>query len=117
MADFRFYFSINKALLQNELLNTISLALKHGISPKDIIIFEESFEINNAYSNINGLLDFTSHSDVKAFYHLGEPISMFPNEEVASIHSAFSHFRKTNEILGRYKFSRLSKTNLNFTTL
>lgn len=107
-----FISQLTKHYYKNELLNTISLALKHGIPPKDIIIFEESFEINNAYSNINGLLDFTSYSDVKTFYHLGEPISMFPNEEVASIHSAFSHFRKTNEILGRYKFSRLSKNKL-----
>lgn len=107
-----FISQLTKHYYKNELLNTIGLALKHGISPRYIIIFEESFEINNSYSNIDGLLDFKLCSDVRSFYHLGEPISMFPNKEVLSINSAFSYFRRINEILGKYKFSRLDKNRL-----
>lgn len=107
-----FISQLTKHYYKNELLNTISLALKHGVSPKNIIIFEDSFEINNSYSNIDGILDFIKPVDVKTFYHLGEPISMFPNEEIIKINSIFSYFRKTNELLGKYNFSRIKKNNL-----
>ncbi|MDH5163933.1 hypothetical protein [Heyndrickxia oleronia] len=109
-----FISQLTKHYYKNELLNTISLALKHGVSPNNIIIFEESFEINNSYSNIDGILDFTKPVDVKTFYHLGEPISMFPNEEIIKLNSTFSYFRKTNEILGKYNFSRINKNNLHY---
>lgn len=109
-----FISQLTKHYYKNEIINTISLALKHGISPKNIIIFEESFEINNSYSNINGLLDFNNIPDVRTFYHLGEPISMFPNQEIIAINSAFSYFRKINEILGKYKFTRLDKNKLQY---
>lgn len=107
-----FISQLTKHYYKNELLNTISLALKHGISPKNIIIFEESFEINNSYSNLDGVLDFTKNVDVRTFYHLGEPISLFPNEEIIKINSIFNYFRKTNEILGKYSFSKINKNNL-----
>ncbi|WP_077324641.1 hypothetical protein [Virgibacillus siamensis] len=106
-----FISQLTKHYYKNELMNTISLALKHGISPKNIIIFNESFEINNSYQNI-GLLDLTKSADVKTFYHLLDPISMFPDEEITKIRLTFAYFRGINELLYHYQFSRLDKNNL-----
>jgi hypothetical protein len=106
-----FISQLTKHYYKNELMNTISLALKQGISPKNIIIFKESFEINNSYQNI-GLLDLTKSTDVKTFYHLLDPISMFPDEEITKIRLIFAYFRGINELLYQYQFSRLDKNNL-----
>ena len=106
-----FISQLTKHYYKNELMNTISLALKNGISPKNIIIFNESFEINNHYQNI-GTLDFTKSLDVKTFYHLLDPISMVPNEEISKIKLIFSYFRGINELLYHFHFSRLDKNNL-----
>lgn len=107
-----FISQLTKHYYKNELLNTISLALKHGVSPKNIIIFEDSFEINNPYANLRDLLNFEKTLDVRTFYHLGEPISMFPNQEIIAINSVFSYFRRINKILGSNRIPRISKNML-----
>ncbi|GIN62521.1 hypothetical protein J27TS8_25140 [Robertmurraya siralis] len=106
-----FISQLTKHYYKNELLNTISLALKHGISPKNIIIFNESFDID--YTNKNmGLLDLTTSADVKFFYSRLDALSMFPDEEITKIRLIFSYFRGINELLYQYHFSRLDKNNL-----
>ena len=106
-----FISQLTKHYYKNELLNTISLALKHGISPKNIIIFNESFDID--YTNKNmGLLDLTKSADVKFFYSRLDALSMFPDEEITSIRIIFAYFRGINELLYKYHFSRLDKNNL-----
>lgn len=106
-----FISQLSKHYYKNELLNTISLALKHGVSPKNIIIFNESFDIDYTNKNMD-LLDLTKSADVKFFYSRLDALSMFPDEEITKIRLIFAYFRGINELLYQYHFHRLDKNNL-----
>ncbi|MCU5063565.1 hypothetical protein OB986_20295 [Bacillus cereus] len=103
-----FISTISSHYYKNELLNTISLALKEGIEPENIFIFNNSFNLYNSYANLD-IIDLNDINGVKEFYHLGNPISLFPNEFLIKINIIFGYFRKANEILHRYNLSRMNK--------
>lgn len=106
-----FVSTISSHYYKNELLNTISLALKEGIQPENIFIFSNSFNLYNSYSTLD-VIDLNEGNGVKEFYHLGTPISLFPNEFLIKLNIAFGYFRKANEILGRYDLLRINKDYL-----
>ncbi|PGA34220.1 hypothetical protein COL88_31170, partial [Bacillus thuringiensis] len=96
---------------KNELLNTISLALNEGIQPENLFILNDSFNINNAYLKLD-ILDLNKSDDIKTFYHLGKPISLFPNERLFKTALMFDCFRKVNELLSNKKISPINKDSL-----
>ncbi|WP_144506466.1 hypothetical protein [Bacillus mycoides] len=103
-----FISTISSHYYKNELLNTISLALKEGIQPENIFIFNNSFNLYKSYANLD-TIDLNDINGVKDFYHLGNPISLFPNEFLIKINIIFGYFRKANEILHRYNLPRMYK--------
>ncbi|MED4678062.1 hypothetical protein [Bacillus nitratireducens] len=102
---------ISSQYYKNELLNTISLALNEGIQPENLFILNDSFNINNAYSKLD-ILDLNKSDDIKAFYHLGKPTSLFPNERLFKTALVFDYFRKINEMLSNKKISPINKDSL-----
>jgi len=103
-----FVSTISSHYYKNEILNTISLALKEGISPENIFIFDSSFSLYNTYSDLD-VIDLEDVNGVKDYYHLGNTISLFPNELLIKFNIVFGYFRKVNEILGRYNLNRINK--------
>ncbi|PEA92935.1 hypothetical protein CON66_27285 [Bacillus cereus] len=102
---------ISSQYYKNELLNTISLALNEGIQPENLFILNDSFNINNAYLKLD-ILDLNKSDDIKTFYHLGKPISLFPNERLFKTALMFDCFRKVNELLSNKKISPINKDSL-----
>jgi len=94
-----------------EVINTIAIALNNKIEPENIIIFDQSFKLNQ----MNGKLSYVSSfdKDLKYLYHIGLPISLFPNKKIYSLNFLFSYFRRYNEFLYTIKNAkRLNKENL-----
>lgn len=82
-----------------EVINTIAIALNNGIEPENIIIFDQSFKLNQ----INGRLSYLSSfdKDLKYLYYIGLPISLFPNKKIYALNFLFHYFRRYNEFLYR----------------
>lgn len=92
-----FISNFNTYYYKSEVMNTIGIALKNGVNPKNIIIFDESFKLSHQYKNLN-IIDCNSNQ-LQHLYTLGKPISLFPNKMVIFIHELFDNFRKINEFL------------------
>ena len=88
------------------LLHDISIYLDQGVLKKDVIIFNSSIKINNQYTKYrNAELDLNNPTDVVKFYHLGSPISLFPNKQVLVLHELFEAYRVYFSIVSKYKLN------------
>ena len=96
-----FLNKFNTYYYKAELLNTIAIALNQKIEPENIIIFNQSFKLNQQYSK----LDFIStiDSDLTNLYYIGLPISLFPDEDIYTLNILFKYFRKYYELLKKIK--------------
>ncbi|MDC0933139.1 hypothetical protein OAR97_04760 [Arcobacteraceae bacterium] len=90
---------LNTYYYQNELLNTIAIALSNGINPENIIIFDESFKFDRTYSKLSylSLLD----KDLQYLYYIGKPYSLLPNKNVFVMNILFKYFRLLYEFLNK----------------
>lgn len=96
-----FVSNFNTYYYQSEVINTIAIALSNKIAPEDIIIFDESFKLNQLHSKLFYLS--TEDEDLKNLYHIGNPVSLFPSEEFYVMNLLFRYFRKLNEFLYKIK--------------
>ncbi|MCP3026894.1 hypothetical protein [Halobacillus sp. A5] len=96
---------------KNELLNTISLAIENGIRPNNIFIMDDSFNVNRSYSYVN-TFDLNKINDVKNFYHLGVPTSLFPNKTLLRVKLSFTYFSKIYTYLNSKNLDRPDKQKL-----
>ena len=95
------------------LLHDISIYLNQGVLKKDVIIFNSSIKINNQYTKYRSSeLDLNNPTDVVKYYHLGSPISLFPNKQVLVLHEFFEAYRVYLSEL--FNISRESSDVLNF---
>lgn len=93
---------------KNELLLSISKALNSNIPPENIFILDDSFNINLSYSKLD-IIDLNNTKGVKQLYHLGKPVSLYPNQRIFFINLIFYFFRTLNEIIYRIVHTRISK--------
>lgn len=96
---------------KNELLISVSKALNSNIPAETIIILDDSFNINTSYSKLD-VIDLNTIQGIKQLYHLGKPVSLYPNKKIYSINIIFLFFRRLNEIIYRKIHKRLSKFTL-----
>ena len=88
------------------LLHDISNYLDQGVLKKDVIIFNSSIKINNQYTKYRSSeLDLNNPTDVVKYYHLGSPISLFPNKQVLVLHEFFEAYRVYFSITSKYKLN------------
>lgn len=88
------------------LLHDISIYLNQGVLKKDVIIFNSSIKINNQYTKYRSSeLDLNNPTDVVKYYHLGSPISLFPNKQVLVLHEFFEAYREYFSITSKYKLN------------
>lgn len=106
-----FVGKFNTYYYQTEVINTISIALSENIDPEDIIIFDESFKLNQTHSKLSYLS--IDNKDIKNLYHLGKPVSLLPNTNIYVMNILFKYFRLLNESLIKIKKAKiLEKDNL-----
>lgn len=92
------------------LLHDISVHLNQGVRKNDVIIFNSSIKINNQYTKYRiPELDLNIPTDVVKYYHLGSPISLFPNKQVLVLHEFFEAYRVYFSIISKYKLNLGSK--------
>lgn len=96
-----------------DLINSISNKLKLGIKQEDIFIIEESFNYNNCYKFLEktNKLYLNNEKDFKSFYHFGNPISMFPSDDILNLNFKFKLFRDLNKYLGSKHIEKIDKTS------
>ncbi|MED2692239.1 hypothetical protein [Bacillus toyonensis] len=78
---------------KKEIINEIHRLLDNGVKSHQIIIFDKSFSIHKRYEYL-GKHNLKSETGVKNLYHLGKPISLYPNKRVYAIYNVFEVFSK-----------------------
>lgn len=96
---------------KNELLISISKAINSGIPVENIFVLDDSFKINTSYSKLD-LIDLNKASEILYLYHMGKPVSLFPNRRIYSINIIFNVFRTLNEIIYKLVHKRIPKKRL-----
>jgi hypothetical protein len=79
-----------------DLLRSISIELQNGVSPKNIIILNNS--IRRKYFKY-GTVDLLNKTHFNSFQSIGFPVSMYPNKKIKQISLISRFFKKSNEIL------------------
>ena len=102
---------ISSYYYKSELINTISLAIINGISPKNIFIMNDSFNINNSYCYV-GTFNLKETDDVKNLYHLGFPVTIFPEKSIMNLKLCFELFSKYFTYLNSHNLGKLDKNSL-----
>jgi len=105
-----FISSFNTNYYKTEVINTIGIALKQNISPKNILIFDESFKLNQQYTKLSKIS--LNDSDLKYLYTLGKPVSLIPNNSIFTLNLLFKYFRNINEFLYKIHHKTLDTKNL-----
>lgn len=93
-----------------ELLDTIALALNNGINAENIVIMNRSFLLNKSYSKLN-VMNLNSN-DIGILSELGEPTSLYPNDELYKLKLLFRAYNLINEALTSHDFKRVPKEYL-----
>ncbi|PKQ89371.1 hypothetical protein CXK86_20180 [Paenibacillus sp. BGI2013] len=96
---------------KNELLISISKAINSGTPVENIFILDDSFKINTSYSKLD-VIDLNKASEILYLYHMGKPVSLFPNRKIYSINIIFNVFRTFNEIIYKLIHKRIAKKQL-----
>ncbi|SDD48077.1 hypothetical protein SAMN05428987_4910 [Paenibacillus sp. CF095] len=96
---------------KNELLISISKAINSGTPVENIFILDDSFKINTSYSKLDAI-DLNKASEILYLYHMGKPVSLFPNRKIYSINIIFNVFRTFNEIIYKLIHKRIAKKQL-----
>ena len=78
---------------KKEIINEIYRLLDNGVKGHQIIIFDKSFSIHKRYEYL-GKHNLKSETGVKNLYHLGKPISLYPNKKVYALYNVFEVFSK-----------------------
>lgn len=103
----KFVGRFNTCYYKIELVNTIAIAINNGIKPENIVIMDKAFKVNERYENFN-TIDIKSDG-LSDMYSIGNPISMFPNDDITKINFIFKLFKKLNKKLYETNNQRLTK--------
>lgn len=104
-----FLNKFNTVYYKFELLNSISSALKHGIKPEDIFIFDKSLPLYERYSEMNLL---TEPHAAKLFYPIGLPTPLVPDESIYKYNFLYRFFHHINSFLKSNHIQPLRLANL-----
>lgn len=91
-----FLDNINTIYYKFDLLNSISSAIKEGIGPSDIFVFDKSLPLYKRYSEMNLLGESQAASH---FYSIGLPYPLFPNRDIYEYNLLYQAFYTINSFL------------------
>lgn len=91
-----FLDNINTIYYKFDLLNSISSAIKEGIEPSDIFVFDKSLPLYKRYSEMNLLGESHAASN---FYSIGLPYPLFPNRDIYEYNLLYQAFYAINSFL------------------
>ena len=90
-----------------EILNTIALAINHGIEKKNIFVLDKAYKLNGKYKDFSEI-DLNTLA-INSVYAIGKPVSMEPNRDLVEIKYLFESLYGVNKILYRYAKKRITK--------
>ena len=105
-----FLNELNTSYYKFELLNSVSSALKNGISPDDIFIFDSSLPLYERYSSLNLVSEEISG---ETFYRIGLPYPLKPNAFIYQYHLLCEAFSTVNSFLYSNHVRPLRINNIN----
>lgn len=109
-----FIKNINKGYCKLDIINEISRLINQGEKPENIIIINKSYDINNAYTYLqkSNEIDLNKLSTIENLYHLGIPVSMYPNKRIKEIAIIFTLYSKIYTLFNRENIPVISKDKL-----
>lgn len=100
-----FLKTLNTVYYKNELLNSICSAIKHGIPPTDIFIFNKSLPLYRRYTEMDLLEE---RQAAKYWYDIGLPYPLVPNVDVYEYNLLYQAFYRINSLLRSKKVRPLT---------
>lgn len=109
-----FIKNVNKGYCKLDIINEISRLINQGEKPENIIIINKSYDINNAYTYLqkSNEIDLNKLSTIENLYHLGIPVSMYPNKRIKDIAIIFTLYSKIYTLFNRENIPVISKDKL-----
>ena len=109
-----FIKNVNKGYCKLDIINEISRLINQGEKPENIIIINKSYDINNAYTYLqkSNEIDLNKLSTIENLYHLGIPVSMYPNKRIKEIAIIFTLYSKIYTLFNRENIPVISKDKL-----
>lgn len=104
-----FLDNINTIYYKFDLLNSICSAIKEGINPSDIFVFDKSLPLYKRYSEMNLLGESQAASN---FYSIGLPYPLFPNKDIYEYNLLYQAFYAINSFLLKEHVRPLSIKNI-----
>lgn len=93
-----------------QVLDSVVTALSKGIPPERIFVLDKSFRLNVAYSR-HEILSLQKDG-LNKLYKIGNPISLFPDEDILVAGLIFKLYKKINNFLLSNKSRRLRIGNI-----
>lgn len=109
-----FIKNVNKGYCKLDIINEISRLINQGEKPENIIIINKSYDINNAYTYLqkSNEIDLNKLSTIENLYHLGIPVSMYPNKRIKDIAIIFTLYSKIYTLFNKENIPVISKDKL-----
>lgn len=102
-----FVSRVSTYMYKIEILNTIALAINHGIEKKNIFVLDKAYKLNGKYKDFSEI-DLNTLA-INSVYAIGKPVSMEPNRDLVEIKYLFESLYRVNKILYRYAKKRITK--------
>lgn len=102
-----FVSRVSTYMYKIEILNTIALAINHGIEKKNIFVLDKAYKLNGKYKDFSEI-DLNTLA-INSVYAIGKPVSMEPNRDLVEIKYLFESLYGVNKILYRYAKKRITK--------
>ncbi len=93
------------------IIDQIADLLNQGVSPKDIFILDQSFDLHQKYKRLDGLKLWHK---VMHLYPIGVPYGLMPSDNVFELRMIFTHFRRCNELLFKHRATRMRRNQIDF---
>jgi len=98
-----FYYKI-------ELINSLTTVINNEIPPANIFILDGSFKLNKSNRELRRI--YLNDNGVKILFNIGNPVSLFPNEDLFALNLIFKLYKNINKFLSEIRYRRLHKVRL-----
>lgn len=102
--------SFNEIYYKNELLQNIKQLITNGVDPKDILIVNNSINIDKKYTRYrNGYLSLSENDSLELLYYLGSPTPFYTNKNIMLLSEAFEALRIVYSLCNKYNLNTPDK--------
>lgn len=102
-----FVSRVSTYIYKIEILNSVALAINHGIERKNIFVLDKAYKLNGNYKYFSSIELNTSA--INNVYAIGKPESMEPNQDLIEMKYLFGALYRINKVLYQFGWKRICK--------